>query len=101
MLVEFSIVPLGAGSSVSGRVAEVLNVVDRSGLPYRLTPMGTIVEGSWDEVLRLVKQCHRLVLRQEARVLTSIRIDDRKGASNRIEAKVRSVQRKAGKVFKT
>lgn len=100
MLVEFSIVPLGSGSSISSSVAEVLNVVDASGLPYKVTPMGTVVEGAWDEVFRLIKRCHRITLRQEERVLTTIRIDDRKGAADRIDAKVRSVEKKLGKVLK-
>jgi len=47
MLVEFSIVPLGAGTSVGSRVAEVLRLVDASGLAYKVTPMGTVVEGAW------------------------------------------------------
>ena len=100
MLVEFSIVPLGSGSSISSRIAEVLGLVDASGLPYRVTPMGTVVEGSWDDIFRLIKRCHRITLQQEERVVTTIRIDDRKGTANRIDAKVRSVEKKLGKVLK-
>jgi uncharacterized protein YqgV (UPF0045/DUF77 family) len=62
--------------------------------------MGTIVEGTWNEVFRLIKRCHRITLQQEERVLTTIRIDDRKGAPFRINAKVRSVEKKLGKVLK-
>ena len=100
MLVEFSIVPLGSGSSISSRVAQVLELVDASGLAYKITPMGTVVEGTWDEVFRLIKRCHRITLQQEGRVLTTIRVDDRKGAANRIDAKVQSVEKKLGKVLK-
>jgi len=50
MLVQFSIVPLGTGESVSQSVAEVIRIVDESGLPYRTNPMGTVVEGEWDEL---------------------------------------------------
>jgi len=46
MLVEFSITPIGRGESLSEDVARILDLVDRSGLNYKLTPMGTIVEGS-------------------------------------------------------
>ena len=100
MLVEFSIVPLGSGSSISGRVAAVLQLVNASGLAYKITPMGTVVEGSWDEVFRLIKRCHRITLQHEERVLTTIRIDDRKGAVNRIDAKVRSVEKKLGRALR-
>ena len=101
MIVQFSIVPLGRGTSVSRRVAEALRIVESSGLDYRLTPMGTVVEGSWDDVMALVRQCHRAVLKHEKRVLTTITIDDRKGAKNRIEMKVKSVEKKAGKKLRT
>ena len=47
---EFSVVPLGAGESLSEQVAKCLKIVQESGLPYQLTPMGTILEGEWDEV---------------------------------------------------
>jgi uncharacterized protein (TIGR00106 family) len=59
MIVEFSIVPVGRGEELAGLVAKVLDVVDRSGLPYQLTSMGTIVEGNWDDVMGLIKDCHR------------------------------------------
>jgi uncharacterized protein (TIGR00106 family) len=100
MLVEFSIVPLGSGSSVSDRVTEVLKAVDASGLPYRMNPMGTVIEGEWEEVLKLIKKCHRIALRQETRVLTNIRIDDRKGATKRIEGKIHTVEKKMGKALR-
>ena len=49
--------PLGKGESVSQYVARVVDIVDRSGLPYVLTPMGTIIEGeSWDEVMSVLKE---------------------------------------------
>lgn len=100
MLIEFTVVPLGSGSSLSGRVAEVLRIVDESGLPYKLTPMGTIVEGEWDDLFRLVKKCHKAVLKNEERVLTTISVDDRKGKGSRLEAKVKSVEKKLGKSLK-
>jgi uncharacterized protein (TIGR00106 family) len=45
MIAEFDMVPVGVGTSVSAYVAEVIDRVDKSGLNYRLTPMGTILEG--------------------------------------------------------
>jgi uncharacterized protein (TIGR00106 family) len=101
MLVEFSIIPLGSGISVSDRVAEVMKIIDASGLPYRVNPMGTVVEGEWEAVLRLIKTCHNTTLKHEERVMTTIRIDDRKGATNRIEDKIRSVEKKMGKTLRT
>lgn len=97
MLVEFSIVPVGGGESIGDEIAKVLDIVDRSGLPYRANPMGTVVEGGWDEVMNLIKRCHEAVLRDGLRVFTSITIDDRPGKPNRITEKLVSVERRLGR----
>jgi len=97
MIVEFSITPIGKGGSLSEDVARVLDLVDKSGLPYKLTPMGTVVEGGWDEVMALIKECHLLMLKHAPRVATWIHIDDRKGAKDRIRYKVKSVEEKLGR----
>jgi len=100
MLAEFSIVPVGVGSSIGAQLAEVLRIVDESGLPYKINPMGTVVEGEWDEVMKLVKKCHKTVMKNGERAVTTISIDDRKGKPNRIEAKVKSIERRLGKSLK-
>ena len=100
MLVEFSVVPIGAGSSIGDHVSRVLKIVDASGLPYKINPMGTVVEGKWDDIMGLIKKCHRNVLRGEERVYTTISIDDRKGRPDRIEEKVKSVEKRVGKLLK-
>jgi len=92
MIVEFSITPLGKGESLSEDVARILDLVDRSGLDYRLTPMGTIVEGEWDEVMALIKECHHLMLERAPRVATWIHIDDRKSHTDQIQHKVKAVE---------
>jgi uncharacterized protein (TIGR00106 family) len=63
MLAEFSIIPIGVGSSIGDRLAEVLKIVDSSGLPYKVNPMGTVVEGEWDDIMRLIKKCHKTVMK--------------------------------------
>lgn len=96
MLVGFSIVPVGQGESIGDLVAEVIRIVERSKLPYRLTPMGTVVQGNWDEVMALLKKCHHKALSKGRRVMTHISIDDRKGARNPIQHKIESVERRIG-----
>ncbi len=100
MLVQFSIVPLGAGESLSKEVAEVIRIVDESGLPYRTNPMGTVIEGEWDEVMTLVRKCHEKALESAARVLTALTIDDRPGKSDRIRGKIQSVEQRLGREIK-
>lgn len=100
MIVNFEVIPLGVETSTSPYLADVLKMVDESGLDYRLTAMGTVVEGEWDRVMELIRQCHRKLLSQVDRVITHVTIDDRKGYTGRIEGKVRSVEEKAGRTLK-
>lgn len=97
MIAEFTIVPIGAGVSTSAEVARVVKLVDESGLNYKLNPMGTVVEGEWAEVMGLIERCHKLLMGDVERVMTSITIDDRKGRTGRITGKVESVERILGK----
>jgi uncharacterized protein (TIGR00106 family) len=100
MLIEFSIVPIGKGSSIGDELAGVLKIVDASNLPYKANPMGTVVEGEWNAVMDLVRRCHEAVMSTSERAVTTISIDDRKGKPNRIEQKVESIERRIGKVLK-
>jgi uncharacterized protein (TIGR00106 family) len=97
MIAEFSIVPLGAGSSIGREISGALRLVDESGLPYKLNPMGTVVEGGWEEVMALIRKCHATVLGNNDRVITTIRIDDRKGRTDMLESKTLSVEEKLGR----
>ena len=100
-IAEFSITPIGKGVSVGEYVARCVDIVDRSGLPYRLNPMGTVVEGSFDDILALIARCHKSVAKDSERVSTIIKIDDRKGASRQIESKLAAVERRLGRKLKT
>ena len=100
MLAEFSIIPIGKGSSIGDNLAEVLKIVDASGLPYKANPMGTVIEGEWDDVMKLIKTCHMAQMGKGERTLTNITIDDRKDRPNRIDEKVQSIERRIGKTLK-
>lgn len=99
MLAEFSVVPLGKGESVSQYVAECLKIVEASGVPYRINPMGTVLEGDYDRVMDVIKQCHSRVMSMSTRCITSIKIDDRKGADRALESKISSVEKLVGKTL--
>jgi len=101
MVAEVSIVPMGKGMHLSAELAKILKVIDASGLDYRLGPMGTSIEGSFDEVMALIGRCHKLLRRGSSRVLTTIKIDDQKGARNRLTGKVNSIVKKSGRKLKT
>lgn len=96
-LLEFSITPLGKGDSVGSDVARALDIVDASGLPYRLNPMGTVLEGEWDQVFGVVKRCAETLSAHGERLTISIKVDHRPGHDRRLDAKVESVERRLGR----
>lgn len=101
VLLEFSMFPIGAGESLSKYVARSLDIIDNSGLDYRLHAMGTVLEGEMDEVLDVVKQCYDAMSADCDRVTCTMKFDSRKGASGRLTGKVKSVENKLGRTLKS
>lgn len=101
ILLEFSMSPLSKGDSVSEYVSRSLEIIDQSGLPYRLNPMGTVIEGPWAEVMAVVKACLDRMREDCDRISTIVKIDYRKGKTGRLESKVASVQEKLGRTLST
>lgn len=92
MLACFTIIPIGAGEELKEEIAEILDIVDKSGLPYKLGAMQTTIEGDQQEVMELIMKCHNHLRSKTSRVLTSITIDDREGAVGRLNGKVSDVE---------
>jgi len=96
VVAEVSIVPLGTGTpSVSKYVARALETLrNEKDLKYELTAMGTIIEGDLEKVLKVVKRMHDDTFGEGiVRVLTTIKIDDRRDKPLSIDGKIESVQR--------
>jgi uncharacterized protein (TIGR00106 family) len=101
VLLEFSMSPLDKGESLSAYVARSLDIIDKSGVPYQLTPMGTILEGEWEEVFGVVQACFERMQQDCGRISVNIRCDYRQGRSGRLEQKIRSVERHLGRKVRT
>ncbi len=96
-LLEFSTTPLGQGGSVSAAVARAVDIIDRSGVPYRLNPMGTVLEGEWDEVFSVLRQCADALSENGERLSMAIKVDHRPGVENRMNSKIDSIERRLGR----
>lgn len=96
VIVELSIFPMDKGESLSPYVARALGVIRESGLPHELGPMGTCIEGEWDEVMAVVSACFKELEKDCARVSVNLKADYRAGAAGRMAAKPRSVREKLG-----
>lgn len=101
VLLEFSMYPVGKGESLSPYVARSLDIIDRSGLAYQLTPMGTILEGEWAAVVAVVTECFEAMRADCPRVEIALKVDYREGGKSRLAAKIASVENKLGRKLST
>lgn len=97
VIVDFSVVPIGVGVSVSRYVAACERVLDEAGLSHRLHAYGTNVEGEWDVVFAAIRRCHEVVHDMGApRISTVIKVGTRTDRPQTIGDKVKSVEEKLG-----
>lgn len=96
VLLEFAMFPTSdncrEGSSVSIQVAKIIDAIDKSGVTYKLTPMGTIVETqTMQEALDLIALAYEQVKECE-RVYSSLKFDIRHDSEDRLKSKIKSVE---------
>jgi uncharacterized protein (TIGR00106 family) len=94
VIVELSIFPTDKGESVSAYVARALDVIQASGLPYELNPMGTVIEGEWQDVMGVVSRCFGELKKDSKRIYLALKADYREGPTGRMQRKVSSVREK-------
>jgi uncharacterized protein (TIGR00106 family) len=96
-IAEVSVVPLGTKTpAVSHYVARAVKVLEREkGIKYEMTAMGTIIEGDLDRILAVVKKMHEGTFGEGvARVITTVKIDDRRDKVQSMKEKVDSLRKK-------
>ena len=96
VLLEFSMFPTSDecrdGSGVSKQVSKIIDMIDKSGVTYQLTPMGTIIEtSSIREALDIVEKAYECL--DCERVYSSLKFDIRRGRENRMKTKIDSVEK--------
>ena len=95
VLADISVIPLGAGVSVSKYVAACEKVLEEAGLHPKLHAFGTNVEGDWDVVFRALRRCHEAVHELGApRIQTTIRCSTRTDKVQSNEDRIASVRAK-------
>ena len=98
VLLEFAMFPTSdncrEGSSVSKQVAKIIDAIDKSGVKYQLTPMGTVVEtDTMQEALDVIALAYEQVKDCE-RVYSSLKFDIRHNSQDRLKNKIKSVEDK-------
>ena len=101
VLLEFSMSPLGKGESVGKYVSRSLDIIDRSGVEYQLNPMGTVLEGEWNEVFNVVRRCFERMREDCSRISCTIKVDYRKNHRGRLVSKTASVEKRLTRKLRT
>ncbi len=102
MLFQLTMFPTDKkGESSSKDVARVIDIIDKSGLPYKVSSMSTVIEGSWETVMKLINRARVALRKNHSRIYISITIDDRKGAVGRISGKIKSVEKQLKREVKS
>ncbi len=97
VILDFSLVPIGVGVSLSKYIAECEKVLSETGLKTQLHANGTNIEGEWDEVFAAIKRCHERIHAMGApRITSTIKLGTRIDREETMEDKIRSVQEKFG-----
>jgi uncharacterized protein (TIGR00106 family) len=97
VMIDFCIVPLGVGVSVSDYIVACEKMIISRGLSHQLHPYGTVIEGDWDEVFACVKACHQIVHDMGApRITTTLKVGTRTDKKQSMQDKMDSVLDKLG-----
>jgi len=95
VIIDLCVVPLGVGLSVSKYVAACEAVIKKAGLKSMLHAYGTNIEGDWDEVFAVVKECHETIHEMGApRITTTIKAGTRVDRQQSMQDKLDSVEQK-------
>jgi len=99
-IAEISVIPIGTNTpSLSRYIAGVLNILEKEKVQYQLTSSGTIIEGDVEKILSLVGKMHRAAFSEEVlRVVTTLKIDDRRDKSSSADNMIKSVKEKLSRL---
>lgn len=97
VVAEFSIIPMGAGVSVSSYIAACQKVLTEAKLNIELHAYGTNIEGEWETVFSAIRRCHEVVHEMGVpRISSVLKVGTRTDREQTLRDKVDSVKRKLG-----
>jgi uncharacterized protein (TIGR00106 family) len=94
VIVEVSVVPIGTGeTSVSSYVRAAVKLIEETDLEYEINSMGTCIQGEWDEIFSTLKTVHDELAKMGCnRIVTTVKIDDRRDKYGTMDAKIAAVE---------
>ncbi len=101
VLLELTMSPFDKGESLGPYVARIIDIIDKSGVDYRLTPMSTIMEGEYEPLMNVVQKCFEELHKDCQRISVSIKIDYRTGKESRMKSKIQRIESLLGREILT
>ncbi len=95
MIVQFSVNPMDS-EHISEDINKITAYLDKVGLDHEVGPIGTSIQGDWDTIMPVIQKCHQMIVRNHARVLTTITIDDHKYKEHSLETAMSTVAEPVG-----
>lgn len=94
MIVELSVVPIGTGeTSVGAYIKAAVKLIEETDLDYQVNSMGTCVQGEWEEIFSTLKAVHDQLAKMGCnRIVTTVKIDDRRDKFGSMAAKIAAVE---------
>ena len=96
VLFNLTMFPVGAGDEIAKPVADVVDEIGRSGLPYAVNGAATVIEGDWDRVMPVVHRALSRLRGSHDRVYMVLTVDDHAGVRDRMHEAVEDVERELG-----
>ena len=94
IIAQLSIAPVGKGTSLSKYVKLVIETLKKENIKFETNAMATVIEVEDIEILfQVVQKAHNAVMASGAeRVITELKIDDRRNKEATITSKLNSIK---------
>lgn len=91
VIAELSLFPIGKEESLAPYAVRAIQVIRQSGLNHTVGPMGTCIEGEYDAVMAVVRDCYKALEADCPRIYMTLKVDARKGRENGLANKMTAV----------
>ena len=100
MNMEISIVPVSQDANTAKYMAEVVKIVEASGLDYKCTAMSVQVSGTKDENMEVARLSHEKIMSMTDRAHIKLRMDETSGQTNGFQSQLKAIDEILGKEVK-
>jgi uncharacterized protein (TIGR00106 family) len=88
--IAIQVIPFSREKELYELVDLAIQVIESAGIHYRVCPFETVMEGEYDRLMEIVKQCQQICLDNGAdQVLVNLKIQHRKDGDVRISDKMK------------